>query len=432
MKGLIFTYGLTYGGAALSLVRPYYGLLIYVCFAILRPEHLWRWSLESGNYSRIVAAGLLIGWAGCGFGKREFGASKPFLWALVGYWGWTILSAALATNQTVAWSYIELHAKILLPVLVGLTLIDSVAQLRQLAWVIVLSLGFLAFEANLDHFQGGFQVRDTGFGGMDNNSFCIAMAAGSGLSFFLGLHERAWWQKLICLAIAGLMVHVTMFGNSRGGMLGVLVTGAVTLYLIPKRPLELSLVAVAALFGLRLAGPEVWARLGTVVAKLEDRDFAAGSRLQLWADAWDVMQKNPLVGVGPDHWPLIASQYGWPAGKEVHSLWFNAGAEFGFPGLALLLLFYGVVLFGCLRLVRRPDLQGTWSADSGRMVVAALTGFAVSASFVSLDALEPPYYVALLGAGTLKVLSAVAVPECMEESNQTALPLALAPTIELR
>ena len=36
--GLLFTYLLTYGGSALSLVRPFYGLLAYICFAIIRPE----------------------------------------------------------------------------------------------------------------------------------------------------------------------------------------------------------------------------------------------------------------------------------------------------------------------------------------------------------------------------------------------------------
>ncbi len=427
MKGLLFTYALTYGGAAISLFRPYYGLLIYVCFSILRPEYLWPWSVAQGNYSRIVAVALLVGWALNGFGNRNFGAAKPFLWALLAYWGWMIVCAALAANQGVAWSFVELHAKILLPVLVGLTLINNVSELKQLAWVICLSLGYLAFEANLDHFQGGVQVREYGFGAMDNNSFCIAMAAGSGLAFFLGLHERAWWKKLACLATAGLMVHVTMFGNSRGGMLGVLATGVVTLLLIPKRPFELSLVAVSLLVALRLAGEQVWSRFSTVVAKADERDASAESRLQLWADCWDVIQKHPLTGLGPDHWPLIAADYGWPAGKECHSLWFNAGVEFGIPGLLFLASFYVTAIIGGWQMQCRRDLQDTWFADAGRMVVASLVGFVVSGSFVSLDALEPPYYIALLGAGTLKVLSNAesherSLPSCATGEQAFSLP----------
>ncbi len=38
MKGLLFTYALTYGGCLVTLFRPFYGLLIYVCFAIVKPD----------------------------------------------------------------------------------------------------------------------------------------------------------------------------------------------------------------------------------------------------------------------------------------------------------------------------------------------------------------------------------------------------------
>ena len=37
------------------------------------------------------------------------------------------------------------------------------------------------------------------------------------------------------------------------------------------------------------------------------------------------------------------------------------------------------------------------------MIIAAIVGFAVTASFVSLDNLEPPYYIVLIGAGALKI-----------------------------
>ena len=62
MKGLIFTFAMSYGGGLISLFSPFVGLLVYVSFAILRPEHLWEWSVpQGGNYSRVVAIGLLAG-----------------------------------------------------------------------------------------------------------------------------------------------------------------------------------------------------------------------------------------------------------------------------------------------------------------------------------------------------------------------------------
>ena len=219
MKGLLFTYALTYGGAVVALFNPFYGLCAYVIFAIIRPEFLWFYSVPAGgNYSRFIAIGLLIGWAMKGFGNWNFRGAKPIFWAIAAYWCCIVSSAIFAFNQAVAWNYVELHTKILLPVVVGLTLIDSVQKLRIMAWVMVASLGYLGFEANLDHFQGGYRVLEGGMGGIDNNSFCIAMVLGAGLAFFLGVAERRFWLKLLAFSLAGLMVHVPMFGQSRGGM----------------------------------------------------------------------------------------------------------------------------------------------------------------------------------------------------------------------
>ena len=55
MKGLLFTYAMTYGGAAVALVNPFVGLLIYICFAIIKPEAMWYWSVDIGT---ISAGGL--------------------------------------------------------------------------------------------------------------------------------------------------------------------------------------------------------------------------------------------------------------------------------------------------------------------------------------------------------------------------------------
>src|SRR5436309_1937116 len=138
MKGAIFTYLLTYGGAVASLFDPFTGLLVYVAFAILRPQTLWYWSVPAGNYSRIVAIALLAGWGLSGFGRWDFGRARGVVIALLGYWAWLVVAALPAPDQGRAWAYLESMSKGFLPCLVAITLIDSVAKLRQLAWVIVL------------------------------------------------------------------------------------------------------------------------------------------------------------------------------------------------------------------------------------------------------------------------------------------------------
>jgi O-antigen ligase len=282
----------------------------------------------------------------------------------------------------------------------------------------VLSQGYLAYELNLSYYFDAYnRVRDEGFGGMDNNCVSIAMVACTGPAFVLGLHTRQWWAKVLGLVSAGLMAHAVLLSFSRGGMIALIIVGVVTFLLIAKEPKHYAVFLVAVLLCLRLAGTEVRERFGTSFASEDELDASAKSRLDLWADCLDVMRTHPFQGLGPDHWPLVAEQYGWPPGKHAHTLWLQIGAELGPPGLLFLLLFYGLCLVRLSRLIlSRQPLPDPWLRMAAQMVVASLIGFAVAAQFVSLPGLEVPYYIALLGAGVLKLSSSSIVPTLVPSS----------------
>lgn len=406
MKGLIFTYLLSYGGAVVSLFNPFAGLLIYGSFAILKPETLWHWSLpQGGHFSRIVAVALLVGWAFKGFGRWEFGRARGVVIGFIGLWLWSVLSAVPASNQEVAWTFVEGMAKILLPFLAGITLIDSTQKLKQLAWVLMLSQGYVALELNSSYYQGVNIVRTMGFGG-DNNTLAITMVAGAGLAFFLGLAAERWWQKTIAFLASVLMMHVVFFAFSRGGMLALAMLGLISFLLVSRQPRHYAILVAVVLLTLRLAGPEVRERFSTAFVAEGERDSSAQSRVELWGVCWDLMLKHPVLGVGPDHFPLVVHEYGWPRGKEAHTLWLQTGAELGFPGLFFLVLLYGLCVVRLWPLARgRRQSPDPWFRHMACLVVAALAGFAVSVQFVSAEGLELPYYVALIGAGVLKLLS---------------------------
>ncbi|MCH8924405.1 MAG: O-antigen ligase family protein, partial [Planctomycetes bacterium] len=341
-KGLIFTYALTYGGAVAAVVNPFYGLLIYIAFAIIKPPAFWSWSVSPGNYSRIIAIAMLIGWAYHGFGRWDFGRAKGILLAFFGFIAWGALSTLIAaTDQTLAWVAVEELAKVFLPFLVGLTIIDSVSKLKTLAWVILLSQSFLAYEVNVSYFVDGFnRMAQMGIVGIDNNVASIAMATAAGLAFFLSLDADKLWQRALAAVCGVLLVHAVLMSDSRGGMLALVCTAVVSFVLLPKKPKHYVLFAAALLISLRLAGPDARERFTTTFVESEERDTSAQSRVDLWADCWDVMQKRPLFGLGPNHWPLTAQEYGWPEGKIAHSTWIQTGAEWGIPGMVFLVAIY--------------------------------------------------------------------------------------------
>src|SRR5262245_30143044 len=104
MNGLLFTYALSYGGAVVALFRPYYGFLIYVCFGNLKPDSLWSWSVPQGNYSRIVAASFLLGWAINGFGNWRLGRGALVIGGMVAYWLIVLFGAVTARVPELGWA----------------------------------------------------------------------------------------------------------------------------------------------------------------------------------------------------------------------------------------------------------------------------------------------------------------------------------------
>lgn len=421
MKPLVFTYLLTYGSAAVSLFYPYVGLLAYVWLAVATPEFLWPWAVPPGNYSRIVAIAMLVGWSLRGFGSWKLGKSWALVAALVAFTGWASLSAAMSAVPELGWRFVVDLLKIGVPFIAGLTLIDSEAKLRQLGWVLLLSQGYVAYELNMAYL-GGFNVLDSiGYRAMDNNGVAITMATGAALAFFLGLAERAWWKRLTAWGCAALMTHVVMFSYSRGGMLALCAAGFFAFLGVARKPWHFAVFLVALAIALRMAGPSVREEFLTVFAKPEQRDASAASRLTMWRACASVMVQNPVTGVGPNHWGFVGARYGLAPGQEAHSTWLQMGAELGVPGMLLLLAFFGICVkrLGGLVLRCTSPADAYWR-DAAAGVVTALVAYGVSAQFVTCDGVEFPFYVVLFGAGVLRLqpgLEPVGSSEPLPESS---------------
>jgi probable O-glycosylation ligase (exosortase A-associated) len=415
MKGVLFTFALTFGGAFGSLIRPYTGFLIYTAFAILRPQALWWYILPSWQYSRIIAVGLLLGWALHGLGSWYFGRARGIVVALMLCWAWLALGTFFHRFPDLGWVELEARSKVFLAFLIGITLIDSMSKLKQLVWVIVLSQGYLAIEFHQWYYGPNFDANEFTFlGSLDRNGIAITMCTSIGMAFFLGLHAEKWWQKVVAFAAAALMAHVVLFSLSRGGMLALVITGLVSFFLIKKKPVHYLLFAVAVLALLRMAGTQVRDRFFSTT-EASELDGSAQSRLMQWERMIEVMKERPLIGVGARFW-MYHTQMTLGYRQDGHSTWLQVGAEQGIPALIFLVTFYALGLKRLWPLCREKQaVCDPWVTYLSRMVFASLIGFIVSAQFVTVDAIELPYYVMLVGAGVLKVQSLAAAAQTEPE-----------------
>ena len=399
MKALLITYLLTYGGAFTSIFKPYYGFLIYVCFSIVKPAAMWPWSVPAANYSRIIGIALLAGWVLRGCGNWNFGRAKIPLLLLSSFVIWMGLSTYFSPPPIRGWGEVQNYTKILLPFLAGLTLINHREDLRKLAWVIALSTGYVAYEYNMHYFSGGnFDY----FRALDGNSLSIMLLAGCGMAFFSGLLLQRGWRRWLLLLFSALIAHVPMASMSRGGMLGLVTLAGVSFILIPKTTKFLSFYALATLAGLYLAGPSVIEEFTSTFDDAEEWENEEYGRLFMWKACFNEMMKHPILGCGQDRWPLLSLEYGFDEMKEAHSLWAQTGAELGIPGITFLTAFYGYMIWSLWwqsREASDPELSAI-----SKMVILGLVGFIFPASFVSVQGFEIPYYVALIGAGILKIV----------------------------
>jgi O-antigen ligase len=389
---------------------PYYAFLAYVAFANLKPEALWPWSVPEGNYSRVVAAAFLVGWLLNGAGSSRLRPVAPILFALLFYWVWLFIGAWISPAQAEAWYTFEVLSKVFLPLFAGLTLINSLQQLKQLAWVLVLTHGLLALQFNQQYYTYGINTDEWMFSGLDNNSIAITIVTALGLACFLAIASPHWWQKVIALLSAALMAHVVLFSMSRGGMLAMGVSGMVAFFIIPKRPISYAAFGLAAVFVIVLAGNEVQREFMSSFAQRDQMDASAQSRFQLTKDALDCMYRYPVFGCGLENWGNVAPEYGWYRGKRAHNTWAEVGATLGVPGIVALLSFYGICAWQMLGVALSRPAVDPWMRWMATGIVTALAGFFASAWFVTVDRIELPFYIVLLGAGILKVLSLQSSP----------------------
>jgi O-antigen ligase len=421
VKGLILIYLITAFGSIGAVFAPVIGLATYVLFAVLRPQSIWAFAGDFNGISRWVGIATLIGWALHGFGSLKVGRGKSIVVLLMLFSGWTLLSATQAMDTDVAYATLEPMAKYIMPFFIGVTIIQTQFWSRTLLWVMVLAQGYVGYEMNLAYLRG-WNIAAEGFGGMDNNCFGVALVSTIGPAMALMMGAKRWQEKALAAAAGALILHTTLLTFSRGALVGLMLVGLTAFIIMPKRPKYVAVLVLCLLVTVRLVGPQLAARYGTMLANEENRDESAESRLDLWADCWKVIQSKPLFGVGPGNFRVVAAELGWPPGKQAHTTWLQTGAENGAPAMLLLLLFFGTAV------VKLWPIARSQITDENRVdvvmaagIIMCVVGFIISGQFVSLGGLEIPYYATMIGVALLKQQQAVPIA--------ARIPSAIAPTV---
>jgi probable O-glycosylation ligase (exosortase A-associated) len=228
----------------------------------------------------------------------------------------------------------------------------------------------------------------------DGNDFAWGLNVLGPLALILFVASRRIVPRAVGLSAFAAAALGTVWTQSRGGTLG-LVAGLLWgwCFVARRRVLAAAAVLLLALVVFAAAPGEYLARMETITEY--EADNSAQYRLQAWGAAVRMAFDYPL-GVGAANFPSAYGRFYIPdAGSNrvvyrsqrwasAHSIYFVVLGEYGFPGLAMLL----VLVVSCLRAntCSRRNLRGAVQPALDERVPAllnmALVSYAVSGAFL--------------------------------------------------
>jgi len=318
---------------------------------------------------------------------------------------------------------LEVYSKVLVFAFLLMATIRGTRDLRAYVWAYVVSGGVLVW---LSLFAFGMtKAADDGIARLnfqysyDANDVGLVLLVALGLAV-LTFHTSRLLGKLVSAVIlVGIGVTLARSG-SRGALIGLVATLLALLFLAKHVSIVSRLaIVVVTITGLVVASPPgYWDQMATILRPTEDYNWTVpGGRKQIWLRGLGYMKAYPLFGIGIGNFAraegtISERAHNWTPGDPgikwtaPHNSFVEAGAELGVPGLVLWsALVLGGIVAMC-RLRRRlpncwargdPDERFLYAATS--YLPVALTGFAVSAFFVSFAFLDPIYILAAFMTG---------------------------------
>jgi probable O-glycosylation ligase (exosortase A-associated) len=319
----------------IAFFRPFYGVLIYLWLSFGRPGD-FVWPEFQFGYLQLVAAATLLGYLIFELQRSPFRLSGMTI--LLGLWVWLALASLKAFDTSLAYPKLWDYTRGFIMAFLTAAMANSEKRVKQMLYVLAISLGLLGFKGALDAVLTGFQYSMQGPGGMmaEQNEYALALNMGIPILLLLAKDESNRWVRIAFQVMAAGSALVVIGTRSRSGLLGLITVGLL-FTAFSKRKLLLSIGLVLAALLLVVFGPQgALDRYRTIPTATED-DASAIGRLQAWSAAIKMTKAHPLLGVGPRNFMLAFPMYSDDHPRVTHNAVFDMLAETGIPGCALFL-----------------------------------------------------------------------------------------------
>ena len=296
-------------------------------------------------------------------------------WAVIGFFAAFVFSAFLGMDVVQSiWSNYErmtglwTFSHVVIFFFICSRLLHGEKRKTQFLAAIVAGGAIVALVGIMEFFKGPSSIRIQST--LNNAAFLGSYLL---IIFFINLflllrEKRLYGMALVWLASLPIVSIALLFTGSRASMLGVifglLVTAILFIVYKPREVTVLSMsyktlnkiavifliglvVAISALFVFRERLEESSFGFIKRIGRISFSDVSASGRLLTWHVAWEGWQVRPLLGWGPENFPILFSANYDPRLVDfepwfdrAHNLIFDFGSTIGIVGLLLYLLIF--------------------------------------------------------------------------------------------
>jgi len=416
--------------------RPYVGVLVFSLLSYMRIQDLaWgfaRYQRWSFYVALLALAGYLID------PRRKPPILELRTWLLILLMLLVGVGMAFATGEASLdkAAYAE-YCKVIYIALFTTAVVQTRDQLRFLVWTIALSFAFYGVKSGtMGLLSGGALKIQRGPGGMleDNNAFALALAMAVPLMIHLATSEKRQLFRRALWIMAPLTMLAVLLTYSRGAFLAMSFGIVILLWRSQRRVAGLSLVALAVV-GALLVLPQAYVDRIRSIKDYETEGSARG-RIDAWIVAWNMIEDNPLLGVGLDRFRSNYIQYDYnrPADlpedkgtRVAHNSYFQIWAECGTPAflIYMLLLFLTFNELWAIQKEARRRYNASWILSYATAFEASMGIFLVGAVFLNRAHFDLTYHFMTI----VMILGRLARAEMADRS---AAPVALPAAARVR
>lgn len=354
---------------------------------------------------------LIVSWLGAVIRNRELPLlprTRPALaYLLVGFVGWSLVSAAWAPDPGAARSTAFRLVQVLLLLFVAYSAIRTARDLAVVVWSFITG-SFLVAATSL---ASGNQIagRLTA-GALDPNFLAAVLVAAAILAAFTLATTRRGWVRLALLAFLATYIVGIVETQSRGGLVAACAAIVAACAVGgPLRPRAVAIACASAALAIGYYAVLAPATLRERVTQISAQSSA--SRTDTWRIALRIAGGHPVGGVGIGNFQAVESSYiasslNLPSARlvlgnrlVVHNTYLQVLSELGIVGLLLFVAILGVTLAIGLDALRRVH-PASPTAHTFRGVVCAVVGLLVAYVFLS-GQYEKPLWLLLGVAASL-------------------------------